>query len=375
MKLSEINKIVNDVISEEVRNTIIQESQGKEVYHIKCDGEPVATFDTEEEANEALPDYKAKSKGELIIEKGVYESHDDMIDKLDQMGEELEEKENQNMKNQEPIDEKLVGNQKNIDKNDNGKIDADDFKLMNKKEEECDECNSEMNEEDINESPETCSECGAEMKEGVCNECSGMVKESKKKILRLTESEWMDVIRRIVKESVPGIEVTKKAQSQSKKDNEDNAKEVAEKISKASKFDGNDNPEFPKPISKGEKVARENTPEQDKEVEEWRGGGLEDLDYDIEPSQQFKDRVKKSLEGHTSTGNSQDAANVIKSDLGKNIADKVERKLKNREDMVMYNKDEQPVKNVNESKTSLTNILEEEIKKMKNMASYNKKTQ
>jgi hypothetical protein len=97
MKLSEINRIVNDTISEEVRKTIIQESMSKEVYHIKCNGEPIATFDTEEEANEALPDYKAKSKGELIIEKGVYESHGDMIDKLDQMGEELEEKENKNM--------------------------------------------------------------------------------------------------------------------------------------------------------------------------------------------------------------------------------------------------------------------------------------
>jgi len=185
----------------------------------------------------------------------------------------------------------------------------------------------------------------------------------------------LEMIQRIVKESVPGITVTKKAQTQSKKDNEANDSDVAKKIKGATTFDGNDNPEFPKPIGKGEKVARKNTPEQEEEIEDNRGGGLEDLHYDIEPSQQFKDRLKKSLDGHTSTGNSQDAANVIKSDLGKNIAKKVERKLKQRKDMVMYNKDVQPVKVVKESENNLSSILEEEIKKMKNMASYDKKTQ
>lgn len=402
MNLSEINNIINEVISEEIRNTIIMESASKEVYHIKCDGEPIATFDSEEEAKEALPNYKAKNTGELIIEKGVYESYEDMIDKLDEMGEQLEEKENTNMENQKPIDEKLVGKQKNIDKNDNGKIDAEDFKILNK-EEECDECwdkdmkeedmegmdtqdsfgddyenlpDGESSEDEVNEEPKMCSECGGMMnEEGMCNECSGKMYESKKKTLRLKESEMLDMIQRIVKESVPGITVTKKAQAQSKKDNEANASDVAKKIKGATTFDGNDNPEFPKPIGKGEKVARKNTPEQEDEIADQRGGGLEDLHYDIEPSQQFKDRLKKSLEGHTTTGNPQEAGNVIKSDLGKNIAKKVERKHKQREDRVMYNKDVQPVKVVKESKNSLSSILEEEIKKMKNMASYDKKTQ
>jgi hypothetical protein len=373
MKLSEINNIINDVISEEVRKTIIMESSSKEVYHIKSNGEPIATFETEKEAEEALPNYKAKSTGELIIEKGVYESYDDMIDKMDEMSEELEEKENTNMENQEPIDEKLVGNQKNIDKNDNGKIDAEDFKILNKEEEECNEC-GDMNE--INESPEMCSECGGEMKEGLCTECSGGMKnESKKKVLRLKESEMLSMINRIVKESIPGLEVTKRAQTQSKKDNESNATEVAKKIKGATSFDGNDNPEFPKQIGKGEKVARKNTPEQEEEIQDNRGGGLEDLTYDMEPSQQFKDRLKNSLEGHASTGNSQDYANVIKSDLGNNIAKKVERKHKQKEDMVMYNKDVQPTKSVNESKNISKNVLLEEIEKMKKIANYDKKTQ
>jgi hypothetical protein len=95
----------------------------------------------------------------------------------------------------------------------------------------------------------------------------------------------------------------------------------------------------------------------------------------MEPSQQFKDRVKKSLSGDVTTGNSQEYANVIKSDLGKQIADKVERKQKARKEMTMYNKDVQPVKMVKESTTNFKNVLEEEIKKMKNIAGYDKKTQ
>ena len=63
-------------------------------------------------------------------------------------------------------------------------------------------------------------------------------------------------------ESLPTATV--KAQTQSKKDNEEHAKEVATKIKKSQTFDGNDNPGFPKPIGKGEKVTRKNTPEQDK---------------------------------------------------------------------------------------------------------------
>ena len=64
MKLSEINNIINQVINEEVKNTILKESSNneKEVYHIKLNGEPIATFNSREEAEEELPKYKSKSK-------------------------------------------------------------------------------------------------------------------------------------------------------------------------------------------------------------------------------------------------------------------------------------------------------------------------
>ena len=200
MKVSELKNLIESVISKEVRNKIISES--KEVYHIKCEGVPLGTFDTEEEANEALPSYKEKHDGELIVEKGQYDSHESMIDKLDEMNDELEETdnmENTDMENQEPIDEKLVGKQKNIDKNDNGKIDAEDFKILNK-EEECEECgDSEMKEG-------TCEKCGKKL----C-ECGSTMYESKKKTIRLKESELIKLINKMVTESIPGLDSVKSA--------------------------------------------------------------------------------------------------------------------------------------------------------------------
>jgi len=430
MKLSDITTIIENTITDEVKNIISEEvnNSKKEVYHIMMDGEPIATFNSEKDAEEALPDYKAKHSGELIIEKGEYDSHSDMIDKLDEMGEELEEKENHNMENQEPMEgnaftdallkakqsgeekftvdgkeydvtecwnqlseeelnegewsegskedcnecgdsemeEELKGNQEKLDANKNGKIDADDFKKLR----------------DMKEGETTCNECGGEMKEGICLECGSKLMETTKtkKVLRLTESQMLSMIKRIVSESVPGMDVTKKAQNQSKSDNESHAKEVADKLKKASSFDNNDNPEFPKPIGKGEKVARQNTSEEDEIVADNRGGGMEDLNYETEPSENFKKRLKMSLLGDKLMGNSQDAANVVKSDTGKNILDKVERKKKKEaaEDNVSWGHSWKEPENVNvvkESKIKFSSILNEEIEKMKNISNYNKKTQ
>jgi len=460
MKVSELKNLIESIISKEVRNKIINES--KEVYHIKCEGVPLGTFDTEEEANEALPSYKEKHDGELIVEKGQYDSHESMIDKLDEMNDELEETDNmenqkpidkklggdsemkeniqgqpgmydnydetmdevknkvhkwringkiseeehyemmfridsedldwpnsigvdettqiliglakecaphllkkkkkQDMENQEPIDEKLVGKQKNIDKNDNGKIDAEDFKILNK-EEECEECgDSEMKEG-------TCEKCGKEL----C-ECGSKMYESKKKTIRLKESELIKLINKMVTESIPGLDSVKSAHN-GDKETKQHLSDVENKMKDLAEFDGNDNPEFPKSIGKGEKVARKNSEEENEFVEDTRGGTPLNLDYDSEPSKQFKDRLKKALEGDATTGNSQEYANVIKSDLGKNLAKQAERKEKKEDKQPMYNKDAQPTKSVNESTFKMSEVLEEEIKKMKDIVNYNKKTQ
>ncbi len=392
MNLSDLNNLIENIASQEVKNTILSESKGnkKDVYHIKLDGEPIETFDSKEEAEEALPKYQEKNKGELIIEPEIYESYEDMIEKLDNMGQELEEKENQNMENQEPMEGNeftaALANAKDAGEK-TFTVDGKEYDVQEcwkqleeeesigewNEEEECNECGDKSMEEGVG----MCNECGSMLnEEGMCNECGDM-KEStkKKKVLRLTESQMVDMIKKIVSESIPGIEVTKRAQTQSKKDNEANAKEVESKIKKATTIEGGDNPKFPNQNNDGVKVARQNNEEENEFVEDNRGGTPMDLDYDHEPSKKFKERLKAALEGDGKMGNSQDAANVVKSDLGKKLAKQVERKDKKEKAAPMYNKDAQPVKEVNENKEKTSSVLKEELEKMKKIASYNKKTQ
>ena len=288
MKINELNKIVDNVLTEEIRRYIMEDLGSKHVYHIKCDGEPIDTFETEDKAIEHLDKYKKEHPGkQLIIEPAEYESYDDMIHKLGEMGENLD------MKNK--------------------------------------------------------------------------LKESKKSIV-VTETQMKTIIKSIINEDVPGIEITKRAQAGSKKDANDNLKNVEAKMKKAAKFDGNDNPEFPKQIGGDKKAYYPNT-EEVKEIEDNENKGTQDLDYNTEPGKTFKEREKMYLQGDQKTGNSQEAANVVKSDLGKKLAEKGERKIKAHKDRTLYSKEFQPVE------TGKNNKVNEDIQRMKKMYSYNKKTQ
>jgi len=531
MKISEINKIIDTVVSEEVRRTILKESKEnkKEVYHIKCEGVPLATFESEAEAEENLPDYKAKHKGELIIEKGVYESQNDMLDKLDEMNDQLEETDN--MKNTE-MNEKLVGNQSKLDKNHNGEIDGQDFKIMKgqKKKKECKECSTSMEEElhgdqdkidadhngkitkndfrqllmkkkegdvdedfekdgedvysiwekyneaalkendpttfsdefeyadnvishivqgamdngdiddedeeeliddlkdtygydlfdmfrdgngegfeddeeggedddtvdEVDENKGMCSECGCMMnEEGMCNECGGKMYEStKKRTIRVTESELAQLIAKMVNESTPGLDAYKKAHKESGKQNKEGIDAMMKDVNKNHiDVEGNDKPKFPHQVGKGEKVARKNTKEQDKEVAK-NFAGLQNLDYENEPDENFKKRLKMAIEGDRLMGNAPttEKTNIVASNGAKakeedenkdgnsiptpETAKGLETQMKDREEdmkkRVLYKKESVPV---SESKVSFNNVLMEELNKMKTLSSYNKKTQ
>jgi hypothetical protein len=383
-----------------------------EKYNVTCEGEPVVACDTQEEAEEHVDKLAKEHPGkQFIIEKAKYESHSDMIEKLDKMGEELEETEN--MKKLETkegnaftgamtkakedgektftvdgkeydIEEELKGGQKKLDKNHNGKIDGQDFKILrgqkqdaNEEEQECDECGSGYMEEDINEMKGTCNECGGMMnEEGMCTECSGTMMESKKKTIRLTESELTQLISKMVLEAaVPGIETQKKVRSASGKENDANLNDVKKKIKGQLEIPGGTNPEFPEANKKGDKVAVNNNEKEDEFVSNFRGGTLLDLDYDNEPSAQFNERLKKALDGDTTMGNSHDAANVIATDTGKKLVDRAKKKEKEQESAPMYEKDPAPTKEVNESEALKANLINEEIEKMKKIFGYNKKTQ
>jgi hypothetical protein len=375
MKISELKQIIESAVSEEVKKTIMEQvEEGKmEKYHIKCEGVPLATFETEKEAQDALPDYKEKHPGkELIIEKGVYESHDDMMNKLDEMNDQLEETEN--MENTQPMEGNEFSGALKAAREAGEKtftVDGKEYDVEEcwskqmEEEEECDECGGSYMEEE----KKVCEKCGKEL----C-ECGPMMNESKKKVLRLTESELTQLIVKMVNESVPGLKAYESAHKDSGKENKANLSSVDQKIKKSMSVEGNDNPEFPKQIGKGEKVARQNTKEQDEEVAK-NFAGLQNIEYDVEPSEQFKKRLKMAIEGDKLMGNSsKDVANVVPSEVA---VEKMEKQMKDREEdkeeRVIYKKEAVPT--LSESKVSFSNVLNEEIEKMKKISTYNKKTQ
>jgi hypothetical protein len=526
-----IQNIINETLMDEVKRTILEGEKGNDVFHITCEGEPIDSFESEEEANQHLNIYKDKHpEKEFIIEKQKYNSHSDMIDKLDEMGEKFEVKETKTME-KKSIKVKNIA-QAILDAKERGlseiKVGGETYNVEEsykqlEEEEMCSECGDGPMEEDyemgesnafivaadaardagkkefefpkgsgemhkvtikqdidIEEGEGMCNECGSPMnEEGQCSECSTMkeedetvvtnmddlgegddeevvtsldqLSESKRATLRLSESELVSLISRIVSESkeddekmevfyvmndkdqvknisktesdakkflekslkgegkikskivnkkdydnekvtvstiknytlnesVPGLEFTKKAQKTSGDDSKSHMSDVEKKLKDISTFDGNDNPEFPNQINKGEKVAQRTTDEENETIEDNRGGTLADLDYDYEPSERFKIRLKKALEGDSTMGNSQDAANVITSKTGENISKKVERKAKKLagEKQVSWgHKGIEPldVKTVNESKTTMSSILEEEVQRMKKIFGYNEKTQ
>jgi hypothetical protein len=431
MKVTELKQIIENIITSEVKKTIMEEATGKkEVYHIKCEGIPLATFESEEEANDALPDYKDKHKdGELIIEKGMYESHDDMMDKLDEMNDQLEETddmqntENQPMEGNEFSGALKAAREAGEDKFtvDGKEYDVEESWSKQMEEEEmkpCSECggsymeeeeeggddfeemlrgrrkkhsyvdNGEETPDEMGEEKKCCEKCGKE----IC-ECGGGMYESKKKTVRLSESELTKLIAKMVSESIPGLDAAKKSHNESGKENQEYLASVDKKMKDYLSFDGNDNPEFPKAIGKGEKVARKNTPEQEEEIAK-NYAGLENLEYDIEPSEQFKKRLKMAIEGDALMGNGKvtepasikpsngaEKGKEAKEKEGNHIqtpetAKKIEKQVKDREEdkkkRVLYSKEKVPV---SESKVNFSTVLDAEIKKMKNISEYNKKTQ
>jgi hypothetical protein len=191
-----------------------------------------------------------------------------------------------------------------------------------------------------------------------------------KKSVRLTEAELVNLISQMVNEAVPGLTAFEKAHKESGSQNDQALSDVEKKIKQYLTFDGNDNPEFPG-HNEGDVEARQSTGDEADEIADNRGGGLEDLAYDIEPSDKFKERLEMSLKGDSKMGNGhKDVGNVIPSDLGEKMIKKVKRKEEAKKEAPMYVKDPAPTKEINESK-----VISEEVQRMKEMFSYNKKTQ
>lgn len=381
MKVSELNKIIEETISKEIKNTILSEGEDKKTaYCVMCEGEYIEICETKEEADQKCEQYnKQHPDKEYTVEMETYESKQELIDKMEELGEKLD---SENMKKDHSLDElehdQNEGNAFSAARAKAIKDGKKDFTVDGKtypvKDADADEAMDEGEVEDIYET--TCEKCGKQL----C-ECGDMYEEESinetakpKKIVKLTEAQLIDMISKMVNESIPGLSAVENAHKIGNKETKDHMANVDKKIKDSLSIDGNDNPEFPKPIGKGEKMAVNNTEDMDEEMSMDRGENPLDLDYDHEPSDSFKERVKKALEGHSSMGNA-DGGNTIPSDTGKNIAATAEKRKKHKEEAPMYVKDVQPVNEGEETKDSSKSVLQEEISKMKKLSSYNEKTQ
>lgn len=296
------------------------------------------------------------------------------------------------------LTEKLHGGQRKLDKNKNGRIDAEDFKMLRKREEK--EGNAF-----------TGALARAKDRGDDEFEVDGKkydVRESKKSNsrLKLTETQMIDLIEKIIREenevknnikmgNPKGLEKYKQVHSKDGKENDDYIKMVAKKMKEYLK-DGSmgeydTNPKiFPKgngELAKMKKKAYVPSGAVEDYIDNFTAAGLENLDYDeIHPNEEW---VTANIEGSSKTGNNPEWANTGESDVNKkrnkirkdNMLAKIKRKA--------YNKAPQPV--VNDSagedegdkimaklesiEPKSKNKLNEEFGRMKSLMGYNQKTQ
>jgi len=137
---------------------------------------------------------------------------------------------------------------------------------------------------------------------------------------------------------IPGLAVTNKVLKQAGKDNKSGVDAIMKKIKDYLSIKDNSNPEFPHQNNSKtdyESPMYRNNSKQDEYVDEWRGGGMEDLQYQTEPSDEFKKRFSQYLDGSIETGNNdgkgsdgQQVANVVPSKLGEKIKKTMKKKHK-----------------------------------------------
>tara|TARA_R110000824_G_scaffold73220_5_gene186503 strand:+ start:9796 stop:11103 length:1308 start_codon:yes stop_codon:yes gene_type:complete len=137
-------------------------------------------------------------------------------------------------------------------------------------------------------------------------------------------------------ESTPGINITNKVLKDGGKQNKDALKLVATKLKDYLNMKNNSHAEFPhQNNSKTDynSPMYRNSTDQEEYIDDWRGGGLADLEYDTDPGDDFGKRFKKYLDGSSETGNAQsnkdgDLGNVVSNKVGDRIQKTLQRKHK-----------------------------------------------
>ena len=280
--------------------------------------------------------------------------------------------------NEVELDEKLHGNQKRIDKNRNGKIDSEDFKMLRK-------------EEDV------------DINENVFYELTMGINGKREKLL-FTEGQFEEIIENIVlkeeskftKGKTPaGYAEYESSIKKSKKEGDDYMKDLSKKmkdyLKDGSKGEYTESPKhFPKGNGELEKMTKKAyipSGAVEDYIDNFTAAGLENLDYDeIHPNE---DWVTDNIEGSSKTGNNPEWANAVETPNNKkrnkirkdNLLGKMKRKA--------YNKSAQPVVNDKAGEdegdkimTKLESIdekkkqkINEDFNRIMNLMSYKKNTQ
>jgi len=310
------------------------------------------------------------------------------------------------------INEALKGRQKRLDRNKNNKIDSEDFKLLRKEKSVKKSVKHGMEEQETQEGNAFSGALAKAKKEGKDSfEVDGK-KYSVKESYRLTESEMIRLIEKIVKDqknkivkdpaeknnikgmggSPRGLEVYKKAHNGSGKENNDYIKDVTKKMKDYLKYGSKGEYEMnPKifPVGNGE------LEKMDKKAFQMTDD-LEDFNYEIaglnlptpDAIEFNEDWMEKLYKGDSKTGNAP-GGNALESKTNDRF-NKLRKKntLKKLKDQ-SYNRVPQPVfneksgtekgKGVNIKLESIedkkTKQINEEFERIKSLMGYNQKTQ
>ena len=288
-------------------------------------------------------------------------------------------------KGKSEVKEKLVGKQSKIDKNKNGKIDGEDFKLLKKGKKSV-----KMTEEEL-----------VSFIENIVNEANEIKLGGS--TITMTEDELVSFVKDIVFEA-KGDNLTKKPKSltdvesllrKSKSDNEKNLKDVGKKMTEYIKYGSNgkyvENPDsYPQSnmqLKKSDIVGyRMDDAEEDYVENLGRGPGMENLVYDeVDPNEEW---MTDNIEGSSRTGNNPKWANAIETDVNKKMntkrknnfygSEKKRAYQKSQDVHIVQNADKRPdfiKKMKGESIEKNDVVLSEEFNKMKKLINYNKITQ
>jgi hypothetical protein len=290
------------------------------------------------------------------------------------------------------MNERLSGRQRNIDKNKNGKIDSEDFKMLRgKKTETKESLKGGQKKLDVNKNNKIDSE-DFKMLRG---------KKTVKESIQLSENEMIELIENIIREEQKlksfgkpkGLSKYEEVHKKDGKQNDEYLRSVAKKMKEylkdGSKGDYEESPKhFPKGNGQLAKMqAKKYTMSDDGKdfIDDFMSPGMEDL---VPDEIQYDEKwVEDNIKGSSRTGNDSKYANAEETDLGDNIVKKLKAKKFHKAKEMAYRKSKQPVTdgtgenagtatNIKlESNTKEGKILNEEFSKIQHLMGYDRKTQ